>query len=188
MSMSVSEARRKILEALWEAEKPLKPKDVTQITGLGAASVSMHLLGLKKTGHVTTPEPGCYSVTEKGKEALRIPKIDRVKAREILSRVAVERAFHFYTGINQYLGVYASGLTEFCDIIRRMEPKSVEFHLQRRDFERWFLGLGDVELAKRTNLLLTKKAGVPGEKLREQVYQTVRSRCDELERLSQAPH
>jgi len=186
--MSVSETKRKILEALWEAEKPLKPKEVAQITGLGTASLTMHLLGLKRTGHVSTPEPRCYSVTEKGKEALGIPKIDRTKAREILSRVGVEKAFHFYTGINQYLGTYASSLAEFCDIIRKIDPRSVEFHLQRRDFESWFLGLGDIELAKRTNALMTKKAGVPGERLREQVYEAVKSRCVELERVSQAAH
>ena len=185
-TMSVSEAKRKILATLWEAEKPLRPKEVAQATGLSTASTTMHLLGLKKTGHVSTPEPSCYSITEKGKEAIGIPKIDREKARGILSRVAVEKAFHFYNGIDQYLGIYASSLAEFCDTVRKIDPRSVEFHLPRRDFELWFLGLGDIELAERMNVLKTRKATMPGEKLREQVYRTVRSRCDELERLSQA--
>jgi len=184
--MSVSEAKRKILEALWEAEKPLRLKELAEITGLGTASLNMHLLGMKKTGHVSTPESGRFSLTEKGRVALGIPKLDSVKAREILSKVAVEKAFHFYTGIHQYLGIYASGLAEFCDILRRIDPRSVEFHLQRRDFERWFLGLGDVELAKRMHTLMIRRAGVSGEKLREEVYQTVKSRCAELERVSQA--
>jgi len=184
--MSVSEAKRKILEALWEAEKPLRPKEVAQITGLGTASLTMHLLGLKKTGHVLTPEPGYYLMTEKGKEALGISKVDRVKARQILNRVAVDKAFHFYTGINQYLGIHAGSLAEFCDIIRKIEPRSIEFHLQRGDFDSWFLGLGDQELAKKMNVV--RKAEASGEKMRERVYKTVKARRDELERLSQATH
>jgi len=184
--MSVSEAKRKILETLWEAEKPLQPKEVAQTTGMGTASLNMHLLGLKRSGHVFTPEPNCYSITEKGKEALGIPKINGAKAREILKRVAVEKAFHFYTGINQYLGIYASSLAEFCEILRKIDPPSVEFHVGRRDFESWLLGLGDSELARRMGVI--RKAGVSGEKLRELVYKTVRSRCDELQRLSQVTH
>jgi len=182
----MSEAKRKILEALRKAEKPLRPKEVAKITGLGTASCTMHLLGLKKTGHVSTPEPSCYSLTEKGKEALGIPKIDRAKAREILSRVPREKAFHFYTGMHQYLGIYASSLAEFCDIVRHTDARSVVFHLHRGDFESWFLGLGDIELAKRISLLVTKKAEMPAEKLREEVYRTVKSRFDELQLLSQA--
>ena len=184
--MSVSEAKRKILEALWEAERPLSLKEAAKITGLGTASLNMHLLWLKRTGHVLTPEPGCYSLTEKGKDVLGIPKIDRIKAHEILRRVAVDKAFHFYNGIDQYLGIHASSLAEFCDIIQKIDPRSVGFHLQRRDFELWFLGMGDIELAKRMNLLQIKRTGVPEEKLREKVYKTVRSRCEELGRLSQA--
>lgn len=184
--MSVNEAKRKILEALWEAEKPLRPKEAAQMTGLGTSSLTMHLLWLKKSGHVFTPQQGHYSLTQKGKEALGMPKIDKETARGILSRVTVEKAFHFYTGISQHTGIYAGDLAEFCDIIPKIDPRSVEFHMRRRDFESWFQGLGDFELAKKMNVI--REAGASGEKLREQVYENVKSRCDELQSLSQAKY
>jgi hypothetical protein len=172
----------KVLELLWKAGKPVKSRELAQQLGLGVPPTNLHLVWLRRKGYVFSPEKGLYTITERGKEALVLPRIDRKQALQILSSVPKEKAFHFYRDVGQYLGTYASSLNDFCDKIRVVDAKSIEFHLPRGDFELWFLGLGDFELAKRMSTL--KGSGLLGEALRQRVYEVVRSRCKELESLA----
>jgi hypothetical protein len=57
--------------------------------------------------------------------------------------------------------------------------------MQRGDFENWFRGLGDEELAKKTSLL--KKKNVVGEDLRKQLHENAERRYLELAKLSGQP-
>jgi hypothetical protein len=182
LTMSLSEVKMKVLEMLWKAGKPVKSRELAQRLGLGVPPTNLHLVWLRRKGYVFSPEKGLYAITERGKEALVAPKIDGKQALQILSSVPKEKAFHFYRDVGQYLGTYASSLSEFCDKIRVVDAKSIEFHLPRRDFELWFLGLGDFELAKRMSAL--RESGLLGEALRQRVYEVVRSRYKELESLA----
>jgi len=179
--MAIVEAKMKILEVLWETGTPLKSKDVAQKVGLGVAAATMHLLGLKKSGHVHTPQHGLYSITELGKEAIGLPKIDRAHASKILSHLPTDKAFHFYTGIHQYTHVIAHGLSEFVEKLQKIDVKSVEFHIPRKDFENWVRSLGDVELAKRLDLI--RNMHLRGEDLRTRVYEAAKHRLEELKRI-----
>jgi hypothetical protein len=63
----------------------------------------------------------------------------------------------------------------------------LEFHLNRGDFEAWFMGLGDVELARKT--LLLKEQKIFGEEIRKRLYEIVKNRCEELTKIrKQQPH
>jgi len=179
--MSLVESKTKILEALWVEGTPMKSKDVAQKVGLGVAAATMHLLGLKKSGHVNTPQHGLYAITERGKEAIGLPKIDKSHATKILGNLSSDKAFHFYTGIHQYTHVIAHSLAEFSDKLQKIDVKSVEFHIPRKDFEHWGQGLGDVELAKRLGLI--RNMHLHGEDLRTRVYETVKHRLEELKRI-----
>jgi len=179
--MGMVEAKMKILEALWEAGTPMKSKDVAQKTGLGVAAATMHLLGLKKSGHVHTPQHGLYAITDLGKEAIGLPKIDKAHATKILSHLPADKAFHFYTGIHQYTHVIAHSLAEFGDKLQKVDVKSVEFHVPRKDFENWVHSLGDVELSKRLGLIRNMR--VRAEDLRTRVYEAVKHRLEELKRI-----
>jgi len=97
--MGLVEAKMKILEVLWTVGTPMKSRDVAQKLGLGIASTTMHLLGLRRGGHVTTPRHGLYAITELGKETIGLPKIDNKQAAKILSQVPVDKAFHFLYNI-----------------------------------------------------------------------------------------
>ena len=55
---------------------------------------------------------------------------------------------------------------------------AIEFHKSRGDFEAWFTGLGDVELAKKTALLKEKK--MDDEELRSKLHDIVENRCTVL--------
>jgi len=179
--MSGSEVRRKILEMLLEAGKPVRSWEIAERMGISIPSSTMHLLRLIKAGYVSTPQRGQYTITVHGKEALGLPKVDRELASRILSPMPLEKAFHFYKGMDQYLQVFADSLNDFCGKVQTVDVESVEFHVPRRDFELWFEGLGDLELAERMGQI--RRMGLSGEDLRKKVYETVRSRCEELKRL-----
>lgn len=179
--MSLVEPKMKILKILLEAGAPMKSKDVAQKAGLGVAAATMHLLGLNKTGHVFSPQRGLYALTDLGKETLGVVKTDKAQASKILSKVPSDKAFHFYTGMHQYTHVVAHSLSEFVDRLQKIDVKSVEFHMSRRDFEQWVESLGDSELAKR--LASIRSMRVHGEDLRTRVYEAVKHREEELKRV-----
>jgi len=179
--MGLVEAKMKILEKLWEEGQPMKSKEVAQKIGLGIAATTMHLLGLKKTGHVSAPQHGYYAITDLGKEVIGLPRIDKAHATKVLSHVSTDKAFHFYTGVHEYLGVQANSLSDFCDKVEKVSVKSVEFHVSRRDFENWFKSLGDTELAKRMSVI--HSMNLHGEDLKKKVHEAAKLRLEELKRL-----
>lgn len=180
--MSITQIKRKILQILWVSGKPVKLQDIAEKAGLSISSSLMHLVWLKKAGYVSTPEKSCYAITKTGKEAIGLPSLTKEKALHILRELPKEEAFHFYTGIGQYVGVYATSLNDFCDKIQAVNVKSVEFHAPRRDFELWLDSLGDLELVRRMGII--RRASLSGENLRKKVYESVKSRCEELTGLS----
>lgn len=179
--MSRDHIRKKILDMLLEAEKPLRSWEIAEEMGIGVPSSTMHLLRLIKAGYVSTPERGYYTITVHGKEKLGSPKVDRKQVSHILRSVSPEEAFHFYKDLDQYLQVFANSLNDFCGKIQTVDVKSVEFHMPRGDFERWFDGLGDSELGKKLSNI--RSMDLSGENLRRTVYETVKSRLEELKRL-----
>jgi len=181
-TMSGNQVRRKILEVLGAAGKPMSLREIAQKIGVGASSTMGHLLGLIKAKYVSVPQKHYYAITDLGKQTLGLPKFDKKLALSILSSVPFEKAFHFHTGINQYVGVYANSLNDFCDKIQKIDLKSIAFHLPRKDFELWFRSLGDLELAKKMELI--RGMELSGENLRKKVYETVKSRCEELAELT----
>jgi len=174
----MSQAKRKLLKVLLDAGEQMKLQDIAGETGLSVSSSMMHLLWLAKAGYVSTPTKGYYTITESGREVVGLPKVDKERALHIMRELPVEKAFHFYTRIDEYMGVYASSLTDFCEKIREINPKSIEFHMLGRDFESWLHGLGDPELAEKIGLI--SRMELSGEKLRRMLYETVKSRCVEL--------
>lgn len=179
--MSISEVKRKLLEVLSKAEKPMKLQEVAEKTGLNVKSSMMHLLWLRKMGYISMPERNFYSITTLGKQVLALPRIDKKQAEKILRLMPIDKAFHFHTGIGQYLGVYATSLSDFCSKIKTVNVKSIEFHVPRRDFESWMESLGDSELARKIGAI--RVSGLFGENLRQKVHETVKSRFDELSQI-----
>ena len=160
----------------------MKLKDIAAKMELAPSSTMGYLLGLIKAKYVSVPQKHHYAITSFGKKALDLPEIDKKLAMNIMRSLPLEKAFHFHTGTNQYLGVHADSLNDFAKKIRKIDLKSIEFHLPRRDFELWIRDLGDPELSRKIGLIRT--TSLSGKNLRRQVYQTIRSRCEELARLT----
>jgi len=170
--------REDVLQLLWKAENPASIKDVSEKLGLKARSVNMHLLRLVQSGLVSKTKDGYYTITDSGKEEIGFPKTDGKLAKKVLGKALPEKAFHFYRGIDQPTGISSDSLTDFCEKIKTLDIRSVGFHAARGDFEAWISSLGDIELAKRLELI--RREGLAGENLRQRLHKALRSRCDEL--------
>jgi DNA-binding transcriptional ArsR family regulator len=179
--MSISPVKRLILETMWMIDKPAKATEIAKDTGVSFPSVMMHIIGLTKMGYLKTAEKGFYVITEKGKKTLALPEVDKEKAIEISKYLPAEKSFQFYADIGKPLNIHASSLGDFLDKIKSIDTSSIEFHINRGDFEAWFTMLGDSELARKA--LLVKEQKMCGEGLREKLYEIVKNRCEELARV-----
>jgi len=177
--MSASKIRGKILGALWAAGKPMTLQGIAERVGLNSSSTMGYLLGLIKANYVSVPQKHSYAITNLGKQAIGLPKVDKKLALNILSPRSIERAFHFYYGLNQHSGVYADSLKDF---VQNVDLRCIEFHIPRKDFELWIRSLGDLELSKKLELLRMRH--LSGENLRKEVYETVKSRYEELTKIT----
>jgi len=179
--MSVSPIKRLIIETMWMLDRPAKVQEITKDIGLAFRQVMMHMIGLTRMGFAESPEKGLYVLTERGRKSLGFPEVDDQKAAEILAYLPVEKSFHFYADIGKPLNVHAASLQDFADKVLKVDTTSIEFHVNRGDFEAWFMNLGDIELARKT--LLIKEQKIFGEDLRKRFYDVVKNRYEELARL-----
>ena len=178
--MDLSNVKEKILETVWESKSPLNSKQISDKTGLQPLSLIKHLKALRQEELVSAIE-GNYTITAKGKEKLGFPIIDKMKAEKILSQLPVEKAFFFYADVNQPLRISSDSLSDLCNKLQSIDIKSIEFHTAQGHIESWITFLGDVELAKRLKLL--KETNLKAQALRETLYQTIKSRLGELQKI-----
>ena len=107
-----------------------------------------------------------------------------VEIVEILRTVPYEKGFHFYSALGNFSGETATSLDDFEKKLQIVSADSVNFHLQRGDFQKWIEDtLGDRELAKRVSLV---KLTLPVENLRKELLAIVQTRITELRR--ELPH
>jgi alpha-amylase len=100
-------------------------------------------------------------------------------ASKILRAVPREKAFYFFTSIGNYTGTSASSLKEFMEKISEVNVKSLEFHLNRGDFEKWMSEvLQDTELAGDIKKL--QKLNLTANSLRDQLSFTISRRFKRL--------
>ena len=180
--MSLSPVKLEILDTLLLHDRSVKPIQVSKEIGKEFPSVMMHILGLTRMGYVNSPEKGYYTITQKGKEFLGLPEITRDLARILLVGKLHDKAFYFYTDIDEPLNVNAYNLQTFNKQLKRIKVNSVDFHMKRGDFEAWFEGIGDPELAKK--LALLKKRNIDGETLRKSLQIMIVNRCIALAKVA----
>jgi alpha-amylase len=118
----------------------------------------------------------------------RTPESKRLESNkkivEILRTVPYEKGFHFYTALGHFTRETATSLDAFEMKLQVVPMDSVNFHLQRGDFQKWIEDtLGDIELAKRVSLI---KLTLPVEDLLKELLAIVQTRITELRR--ELPH
>jgi len=180
--MNLSPEKSKILGVMLLIEKPERAVQIAKEVGMAFPSVMMHIIGLTRMGYTVSPEKGSYILTEKGRKAIGIPEINSEEAKTILEDMPQNKSFHFYAGLGKPLNLEARGLQDFCDKLPMVNSDSITFHLSRGDFEAWFTGLGDLELAKKASLLKENK--LEGKQLQERLYHIIRERCITLSKVA----
>jgi hypothetical protein len=178
LPMNLSPVKYEILKTMLLLEKPKRAIDIAKEVGRGFPSVMMHIIGLARMGYIVSPEKGLYTLTEKSRRSLGIPEVGRENAIEILAYLPLEKAFHFFSNVGTPLDLHAHGLEDFYNKILRVDIDSLEFHKNRGDFQAWFKGLGDFELAKKVALLEEKD--LEGEEYRKRLHNIVKTRFGAL--------
>ena len=107
--------------------------------------------------------------------------LGKPETSRILRELTREKAFYFFTSIGNYTGHHASSLKEFAQEILEVNVKSLEFHLYRRDFEKWISEtLEDRSLASKIGeLRAVKPIGID---LRDRLYLIVSKYLDRLKK------
>lgn len=105
-------------------------------------------------------------------------RVDPQSALRILRMVSMPESFLFFTGIGQYTGELAPCLTDFCEKLNEESLKSIEFHFDRGDFEKWIREtIGDEYLAYRISKI---DRSTKGEDLRRTIERMVKRRVESL--------
>lgn len=98
-----------------------------------------------------------------------------IKEEEVVRGIVAvprERAFYFYTSLGSYTGIMASSIDEFLGAISTAPLQSLEFHVTRRDFEKWAKDVvRSMVLADR--LRDVRRKGLLGEELRSDLVECV---------------
>ena len=122
------------------------------------------------------------SKSAKEKPSIDKASVDKAAAQKILSSVSYEKGFYFFIDIGKKTGEPALNLSGLYEELRVIEPQSVRFHFQRKDFQNWVKDvLGDAELAQRIDMIKTE---LNDQDLRTELLKTVLTRFTELQTLS----
>jgi hypothetical protein len=105
--------------------------------------------------------------------------VDRDKALLMASSVPADKGFHFFTDFHKPTGMFATSVFEFADQLKKVDLRSIEFHVQRNDFSKWLKEvIRDDWLANEFGKLQDMKSS--GDKLRGKVVSVTEKRCREL--------
>ena len=90
-----------------------------------------------------------------------------------------DKSFYFDTGLGQYSGILATSIQEFLDALKVVPLESLEYHIGRRDLEKWTKDvLGSIQLAD--NIRTVRRSQPVGEDLRLQLVAVVKEWADRV--------
>lgn len=102
-------------------------------------------------------------------------------AEKVYLPVPDEKSFHFYTGVgpDKFTKVSANSLYDFREKAKKIDVKSLEFHVRRGDISKWLNDvLGDAQLAKEFDRL--RSSNLFGELLRTRILRLTDNRIERL--------
>jgi predicted transcriptional regulator len=157
------EDQLKVLKVMSEVTSRIDMNTFAQMVGLNPSQTIARMQDLVNGGFIRKVDGG-YGITEKGKAILKA-----------ITPLPKDTAFHFYTGVGQPMDFSAESLKDFYEIVKRVAPESLDFHLYRGDFENWFkAAFEDEALADELGSL--KSATLKGEELRQKILKAIAAR------------
>lgn len=104
-------------------------------------------------------------------------------AKWIMRRLPFEKGFTFFHGFARPTNITASSLPEFLEGLKRVPIQSVEYHVERGDFERWISQvLGDRKLAKK--IASIGQEDLSGERRRKKLIAVTGARIKQLDTMA----
>jgi len=88
--------------------------------------------------------------------------------------VPLEKGFHFYHGTDMPTEFLATNLCELLDCVEKVNTQSLDFHLERGDFQKWLALLGEKRVIRQLDSLSKKE--LKGEKLRARMTEILKAR------------
>jgi DNA-binding Lrp family transcriptional regulator len=156
----LTEEQLNVLKAMNEITSRIDLNAFSEKVGLTPTQTIERVQELVNSGLVRKTGGG-YGITEKGRAILKA-----------IAPVAKEAAFHFYTEVGQPTGFSAESLKDFYEIVKRVDARSLEFHLYRGDFESWVeAAFADAMLVD--ELVSLKSGNVKGEELRQGILKVM---------------
>lgn len=119
-----------------------------------------------------------YRIKERFLPSPEVKIPEDIKDKTYAFNLPAEKAFYFCTA-SGYLGVKARNVDEFLNILNYIDIESVEYHLYKGDFEKWFqyeLGLKDISFA----INAVKAKNLHSEELREEILKIFYAFKEEL--------
>ena len=157
------EEQLKVLKVMSEVTSRIDMNTFAQMVGLNPSQTIERMQDLVNAGLIRKVGGG-YGITEKGKAILKA-----------ITPVPKDLAFHFYMGVGQPTGFSAESLKDFYEIVKRVAPESLDFHLYRADFENWIKAtLKDAILTE--ELANLKVEALKGEELRQKILKAIAAR------------
>jgi hypothetical protein len=100
--------------------------------------------------------------------------------QRIMRRVPYQEGFRLSRGIGDYTGQVATSLEDFAEMLGTVDLKSIDFHMERRDFEKWVVGIfGDEELAQ----IINRRTVFQGENRRNELIIAIKNHLEDLKRM-----
>jgi alpha-amylase len=124
-----------------------------------------------------------YSSILSNFEAAVLRELEKPKhvAKRILRKVPAEKGFTFSNEFAEPTKWTVYSLKEFYTALEIVKLKSIRFHVERGDFEKWIRWvIGDYKLADR--LAASEKSKITGDEIHERLLRLVGQRIRELER------
>jgi hypothetical protein len=119
-------------------------------------------------------------ITDLGNFALEKKDIKIIFGYNPAEKVPDYLSFKFFLGEGLFSGEVASSYREFLEIIKRIDSRSILFHLYRGDFDKWFKDVfKDKKLIRKITLLKNKL--MPPNRVRDRLIKMLESRISELE-------
>lgn len=101
-----------------------------------------------------------------------------------MRRVPYQEGFRFSTGIGNYTGQVATSLEDFTEMLRTVDLKSIDFHMERHDFEKWIRDVfGDERLAQ----IVNRMAVFQGENRRHELIASIQGYIEDLKKRQKPP-
>ena len=157
------EEQLKVLKAMSEITSRVDMHTFAQKVGINTSQTLQCMQELVNSGFIKKVGSG-YGITKKGQIILKT-----------IRPLQKENEFHFYTGLGKPTGFSAESLKGFYEIVKRVAPESLDFHLYRADFENWIKAtLKDAILTE--ELANLKVEALKGEELRQRILKAIAAR------------